>query len=122
MVTVDVADGMVQVRLSGWARVAALKSALDVPLDRVVRARRDPMTAGGPEGFRLPGSYLPRVLIAGSYRRPGHRSFWFVRDPERAVVVDLRDWRYDRLVLETAAPAATLAAIRAGMAGAEGSG
>ena len=73
--------------------------------------RVDPETARTPDGLPLPGTYLPWVITAGSYWRPGRWSFWCVHDPARAIVIDLTGDRYSRLVLQVDDPVATVAAI-----------
>ena len=63
------------------------------------------------EGPALPGSYLPGVIAAGTYRWPGNKEFWNVRRLNKAIVLHLQNEGYTRLVLEVADPAATVAAI-----------
>jgi hypothetical protein len=61
---------------------------------------------------RDPGSWAPGVLAAGTVHQEGGWAFWDVRGPERAVIIDLADERFARLVVEVDNPAATAAAIR----------
>jgi hypothetical protein len=56
------------------------------------------------------------MLWSGDVREQGRWAFWDVRDPERAVIIDLEDERYARLVIEVDDPAATAAAIRRALA------
>ena len=43
----------------------------------------------------------------------GRREFWDVRDPDRAVTIDLVGERYQRLVVEVRDPAAVMDAVNA---------
>ncbi len=90
----------------------ALKGHLDIPLDHVLGATVDPEVARGFHGLRLPGTYLPGIITAGTFY-DGDWLFFDVRDPERAVQIDL-DHEHDRsIIVEVDDPAATVAAIRA---------
>jgi hypothetical protein len=55
---------------------------------------------------------VPGVITAGSFYREGEREFWDVRDPERTVVIPLKDDLYAGLVIEEDDPPATAAAIQ----------
>ena len=50
MVEIDVGDGLLRVRLTGWDRLWALKRDFAVPLARVTAVRVDPQTARAPMG------------------------------------------------------------------------
>lgn len=53
------------------------------------------------KGWRLPGTHLPGVIVAGTFYRGGQRLFWDVRGAgERAIVVDLTGAAYDRLIVD----------------------
>jgi hypothetical protein len=55
---------------------------------------------------------VPGVITAGTFYQEGERVFWDVHDPESTVVIQLKDERYVRLVIEVDDPPATAAAIR----------
>ena len=88
----------------GWHRLWALKRRLIIPVSAIVSARHDPAAARGAKGLKWPGTHVPGYFAAGSFRRGGQWTFWDVRDPERAIVVELRGQRYDRLVVEVQDP------------------
>ena len=46
----------------------------------------------------------------------GRREFWDVRDPRRAIAIDLDDEQYDRLVIEVEDPVAIVEAVNAAVA------
>jgi hypothetical protein len=52
------------------------------------------------------------VVSAGTFYQEGERVFWDVRDPEKVVVIRLRDERYARLVIGVEDPPATVRAIQ----------
>ena len=72
-----------------------------------------------PPGLQLPGSYLPRVIAAGSYWTRAGWSFWSVRyrDRHRAVTILLSDGRYRKIVVTIDDPDATVNDIHAAIDG-----
>jgi hypothetical protein len=115
MARVEVSDSRLLIRLDRTDKLWAFKGTLEVPLEHVVGVEVDPERARIPWSglpIREPGSRLPGMLWSGDVREQGRWAFWDVRDPERAVIIDLEDERYDRLVIEVDDPAAAAAAIR----------
>jgi hypothetical protein len=101
--------GVLVVALGPWDRLLCLRASVRVPL-REIRAVRAVERAELPRpGLRLPGSYLPGVLTAGSYGVGGDRSFWDIRRAEQVLVVLCRPGaEYARLVLEVPDPEAAV--------------
>ena len=52
------------------------------------------------------------MIAAGTFYHHGNWVFWDVHNPENAVVVDLRDERYAKLIVEVPAPADTVARLQ----------
>jgi hypothetical protein len=50
-------------------------------------------------GLRAPGVHLPGVFAAGTYYHDGDRQFVFWHEDEIAVVINLTDEKYDRLIV-----------------------
>lgn len=93
----------------GMHKLWALKRRVEIPLGNIRGVRHDPtLRIGWWEGLRLPGTHLPGVIIAGTFYRAGERIFWDVRRPENAIVVEIANERYDRLIVEVADPAAAI--------------
>lgn len=105
MVALSIRDGTLLVRMRGLGMVLALKRRLRIPLACIAGVHIDDEAAHGFwKGVRLPGTHIPGLLVAGTFHRGGRRTFWSVRRGRRAVVIDLENARYDRLVLEVADP------------------
>ncbi|MCG5461907.1 hypothetical protein AB0K35_03885 [Micromonospora sp. NPDC053740] len=111
MATVRVDGDDLVVEIEGMDRLWSLKSRLVIPLANVRGATADPGIAAEPKGLRAPGTSVPGVITAGTFHQDGERVFWNIRDGARAVVIELADERYARLVVEVADPAATVALI-----------
>jgi len=116
MVDVRVVEHTLVATLTGWERIWALKSRIDVPVSYIERVFMDPAVARKPDGFRAPGTYWPGKISAGTYRRRGSKSLWSVRNPASAVIIDLRDSEFSRLVLEVPDPAKTMAEVESACA------
>ncbi|MEU4644693.1 hypothetical protein [Micromonospora sp. NPDC023814] len=99
------------VEIEGLDKLWALKSRLTIPLVNVRGATADPGIVKEPKGLRAPGAHLPGVIVAGTFHTDGERVFWDVRDPAKAVVIELTDERYNRLVVQVSDPRATVRLI-----------
>ncbi len=113
MTEVELTESALIVHVQGMDRLWTLKSRLEIPLAHVVGAEVDPEIARGwRKGIRAPGTHVPGVITAGTFYQEGERVFWDVHDPEKTVVINLKDERYARLVIEVDDPPATAAAIQ----------
>lgn len=114
MVDLAVADGKLVLHVEGVDKVFALKSALEIPIEHVAGIRADPEAARGWfHGLRMPGTQIPGVITAGTFYLHGQRVFWDVHHPENTVVIELRDERYNELIVEVADPQAAVEMVRA---------
>ena len=102
----------------GFDVVLALKKQLEIPLAHVERVE------GGvaPEAearlrhsLRMPGTYLPGLVTAGSYVEDGRWMFWNIHKGERAITIWLRHDRFDALVVDVQDPTAEVARISAAL-------
>src|SRR5690242_5812221 len=114
MTTVSVSDGKLIVAIKGWDQVWALKRRLVISLDHVtgIRTGADEIATG----IRIPGTYVPGIVTAGTFYDKGEKVFWAVHDSEKAIAIDLRCEEYSMLVLEVAEPDATIRDIERALA------
>src|ERR1039458_6578746 len=116
MVDLSIANGNLELHVRGADQLWALKSSLEIPLRHIAGIRADPSVAHGWwHGIRLPGTNIPGVLTAGTFYQHGKRVFWDVHNPENTVVIELRDERYDELIVEVADPQLTVEQVRAAL-------
>jgi hypothetical protein len=113
-------DGMVEVtrladrvlfNVKGLHKLWAFKSRLEVPYAHIRGVRTAPAAARGAKGWRLPGTHVPGLITAGTYYRKGQRSFWDVANPDKTIVVDLAEERYQQLIIEVDNPEAAIALL-----------
>jgi hypothetical protein len=107
------ADATLELHLDGWDAVWALRRRLVVPVGHVAAARAVPRRELPSAGLRMGGTEMPRRIRAGRYWWPGSGwSFWFIRRADEVLLIDLRDDRYERLVVEVDDPQEWAAEIR----------
>jgi hypothetical protein len=113
VVELSLDSAQLRIKVLGWSRIWCLKSQLEVPLIHLRGARAD---GDLPKGFwiRLPGTYVPGLIKAGSYRNSrGKWSFWDLRRArDRIIVIELSGWQYDFIVVEVGNPAAAIEMLR----------
>jgi hypothetical protein len=113
MVDLSISDGKLVLQVRGADKLWAFKSSLEIPLAHIAEIRADSSAAQGwYRGLRLPGTHIPGVLTAGTFYHDGKRVFWDVHRPEDTVVIELRDERYNELIVEVADPAAAVALVK----------
>lgn len=108
-VSIDGTDLIVEIE--GMDKLWALQSRLVIPLSNVRGATADPGIGKDPKGLRAPGTHVPGVVTAGTFHQDGERVFWDVHDVADAVVIELRDERFARLVIQVADPRTTVGMI-----------
>lgn len=109
MVEITIQGAAAVFEVEGLDKLWSFKSRLEIPLRHIRGARTDPTIARAWFiGLRMPGTHVPGVIAAGTFYQDGKRIFWDVHDPERTVVIQLADEKYDELVVEVADPDATV--------------
>ena len=105
MVDLSVQEGKLMLHVLGADKLWALKSSLEIPLEHITGIRADPEIARGwLHGIRMPGTQIPGVITAGTFYQHGQRVFWDVHHPEKTVVIELHDERYNELIVEVENP------------------
>lgn len=116
MVVISIDGENLRVDVQGMHRFWALKSRLTIPLTHVRGATADPGIIAEPKGWRAPGTHLPGVIVAGTFYQDGARVFFDVRHQDRAIVIELKDDTYQRLVIEVDDPRAAVETIEQAVA------
>ena len=118
MVELSISGGTLVLHVRGADRLWAFKGSLEIPLQHIVAIRADPSIARGwRHGLRFPGTSIPGVITAGTFYQDGNKVFWDVHDPDKTVVIELKDERYDKLIVEVAEPNAAVDLVGAALPG-----
>ena len=100
----------------GADRLWSFRSSLEIPLGHIAGVRADPEVARGWwHGLRLPGTNVPGVITAGTFYEHGKCVFWDVHHPEKTIVIDLHDERFNQLIVEVADPEAAVKLIQSAL-------
>ncbi|MGW6918595.1 hypothetical protein ACWGB8_32970 [Kitasatospora sp. NPDC054939] len=113
MASIAVTDESLVVEIEGLDKLWAFKSRIEIPLGNVRGATLDPGIVREPKGLRMGGTHFPGLITAGTFRSGGEWVFWDVKDPAKAVVIELADERYSRLVVEVSDPRTAVGLIEA---------
>lgn len=107
-------DDRLLVRPVGLMRLWALSTGIDCPVEAVVDLGVAD-TRSLHKGFRAPGTYLPGVMTAGTFRSKDGNALWLVGRHKQVLVIELtgEKWRY--LVLGVEDPVAANEALRAAL-------
>ena len=113
MVDVSVSGSNLVLHVRGADKLWAFKSSLEIPLAHIAEVRADPTIAHGWwHGLRMPGTNIPGVLTAGTFYQHGKRVFWDVHNPDNTVVIELKDERYNELIVEVTDPQAAVELVK----------
>jgi hypothetical protein len=114
MVSISIDSDHLHLEVKGLDKLWAFKSQLDIPLRHVLNVRHDPSAVSGWwHGFKLIGTQLPGVITAGQFYQHGQRVFWDVHDPEKSIIIQLHDDRFDELIVEVDDPMFAVEQIKA---------
>ncbi|TWI57478.1 hypothetical protein IQ22_00695 [Pseudomonas duriflava] len=97
--------------VKGIHKLWALKSQLTIPQAHILAVRRDDTVLHAWKGWKAPGTKIPNILTAGTFYLEGEQVFWDVSHAEGALVIDLEDEQYKRLIIEVEHPEAVIEAL-----------
>jgi hypothetical protein len=107
-------DDQLLVRPVGLVRMWALSKGLECPVTAItdvgVSERK-----GLVKGFRAPGTHLPGVMTAGTFRSRGEKDLWMVGRAKEVLVIELHDQPYRHLIVQVEDPHAAVEALKAAM-------
>ena len=106
MMTVDISNGQLDIKLEGWDILWCVKTRLTIPVAHVKSVAVQSSPPMNWKHLRAPGTSWPGTIRAGSYWswETHEWSFWNIRKGKRVVVIDLEGEKYSRLVLEVGDP------------------
>jgi hypothetical protein len=83
--------------LSWKEKLASFSGSKSIPLSHITSVETD--YSRTPNGIRLPGSYIPYLVAAGTYYTRKGREFWCVIKRKNILRIELNNEFYARLVL-----------------------
>ncbi len=101
-------DTSLTVELSAAEKLESVHGSLTVPRSAVRGVRAVPDGIAEVHGLRAPGTGVPGVLVAGTFRDHTGSTFAVCHHRRPAVVVELAGQAYDRLVVTVEDPQVVL--------------
>lgn len=114
MVELRLTDGTLFLEVRGWSRLWTLKHRLQFPFAAIrdIQPAAPVLARKVRKGLRLIGINIPGLITAGVFRHHRRYTFWNVRHPSNAVVIELAGERYARLIVEVPDPENTVREVR----------
>ena len=107
-------DDRLLVRPVGLVRLWALSKGVDVPITSIVDVGVE-QKKGLVRRWRAPGTHLPGVMTAGTFRSHGEKDLWMAGRAKELLVIELHDEPYRHLIVQVEDPHAAVEALRAAM-------
>jgi hypothetical protein len=107
-------DDQLMVRPVGLVRLWALSKGHDCPVTNITDVGVSPRK-GLVKGWKVPGTHLPGIMTAGTFRSHGEKDLWMVGRAKEVLVIELHDQPYRHLIVQVEDPHAAVEALRAAM-------
>ena len=112
MVEISVNEDKLIINVKGITKIFSLRSELTVNIKNVVSVKATLGAMKMPKGLRAPGTAIPGIFYAGTFYDGGDKVFWDVRHADKAIVIELKNEDFKRLVVEVENPAEAVALIQ----------
>ncbi len=114
MVEVTIEAGIAKFELKGLHKLWAVKGCVYVPVKNIKYVRHDPTAMKGLwKGWRVPGTHIPGVIIAGTYHGRGKKCFWDVSKREKTIIVEIEGGPYDKVIVDVEDPKKVVSTLKA---------
>ena len=100
--------------VQGLHKLWSFKNTIKIPKDHIVKVHNNKAAIPLFKGWRLPGTFVPFVITAGTYYKRGTKNFWDIMKERNAIVVELKDEQYKNMYIEVENPEETLMLLNNG--------
>lgn len=104
------------VHLTAWESIWSLRRSFRVPLTQVRGATDDNGFGAAALGLRIPGTYFPGLIAAGTFIKGGDKQFVYTKRTLQTIVIELAGSDWARLVIGVRDARAEAARINAAIA------
>ena len=85
-----------------------MTNKIKIPKEKIIRAYQSNNEFIFWIGWEMPSRQLPWIITAGTYLKNGKRVFWDVCNKQNAIIVEIKDTYYDKLIIEVNNPQETI--------------
>ena len=107
MVTIEKNGSSFVFEIKGMHKLWALKSQLVIPAEHIITAYKNTKNLNW-LGLRMPGTQIPGLIAAGTFLADEGDIFCDVVNKENAIMIELKDERYTKLIIEVENPEAAI--------------
>ncbi len=93
--------------IEGLHKLWALKSKITVSEENILKAYQNEKEFTFWKGIRAPGTEIPWLIAAGTFYKKG-RNFWDVSNKNKAIIVELQNHYFKKLIIEVENPEAVI--------------
>ncbi|MBF2091976.1 hypothetical protein H1R85_05575 [Flavobacterium psychrophilum] len=93
--------------VKGLHKIWSLKSNIKIAKKNIVKVYQNKEELKGFKGIKF-GTFIPFLITAGTYYYKGKRNFWDVCNKQNAIIVELKDSSYNKLIIEVENPIETI--------------
>ena len=112
MVAIHKSDNNFIFDIKGLHKLWAFKSQITVSQSNIVNVQQVEGSLSIFNCLRMPGTYLPSVITAGTFFKGGKKTFWDVVNSKKCIVVELKDSNYNQLIVEVENPEEAVEMLR----------
>jgi hypothetical protein len=94
--------------IKGIHKFWALRNKIVVPKQNIENASKKEEESNFWIGWRLPGTRIPGLITAGTFVKNGERHFWDVCKSKNAIVVNLKNSSFKKLIIEVENPSESI--------------
>ncbi len=99
MNNVTVTDDTVQITIEDLDKLWSFKGTVTIPRASITKVYLRPSDLN-PPWLRSPGTFLPRIIAAGTYHGSAGSEFWNTHFKDNCVVFELQEFDYTKVVVD----------------------
>ena len=99
MVTIEKNESSFIFEIKGMHKLWTLKSQLVIPKEHIIAAYKNKKSLNW-LGLRMPGTQIPGLITAGTFLADEGDIFCDVVNQDNAIMIELKDERYTKLIIE----------------------
>ncbi len=110
MVTITPSNDKFIIDIKGFHQILTLKSKIIISKNNIVKVYQSNEELNKWSGYRIAGTYFPFLIIAGIFYNKG-RNFWDVSNKSNAIIIELQNEAYKKLIVEVDNPKESIALL-----------